>query len=97
MSTTLRALQTLALERGRADAGQIFQLYDKTAAAELVAAGLAELVKADPAAELLDAPGPVATSSLSIGKPAEKEKEEKEKEEKTPAKTKEDKPTLKTK
>ena len=48
MSTTLRALQTLALERGRADAGQLFQLHDKTAAAEYVAAGLAELVEPEP-------------------------------------------------
>ena len=71
MSTTLRALQTLALERGRADAGQLFQLHDKTAAAEYVAAGLAELVE----------PVPEAAA----------------KEEKQPLKTKEDKPTLKTK
>ena len=48
MSTTLRALTTLALERGRADAGELFELHDKTAAAEYVAAGLAELVKPEP-------------------------------------------------
>ena len=77
MSTTLRALTTLALERGRADAGQLFQLHDKTAAAEYVAAGLAEWVKPEPE--------PAA-------KPAEKPKEEKPpvktKEDKSTLKTK---------
>lgn len=90
MSTTLRALTTLALERGRADTGQVFQLHDNAAAAELVAAGLAEVVKPDPAAAVLDAAGPVVASSLTISQPAEKE-------EKQPLKTKEDKPTLKIK
>ena len=92
MSTTLRALTTLALERGRADAGQLFQLHDKTAAAEYVAAGLAELVKPDPAAVLLDAPAAVAASSLTIAQPAEKQKEDKQ-----PLKTKEDKTAPRTK
>ena len=61
MSTTLKALTTLALERGRADTGQVFQLHDKTAAAELVAAGLAELVAPDPAAAQKEEKQPLKT------------------------------------
>ena len=92
MSTTLRALTTLALERGRADTGQVFQLHSKTAAAELVAAGLAEVVKPNPDAALLDdAPAGAVASSLTIAK-AEAQKEDKE-----PTRTKEEKTALKTK
>lgn len=89
MSTTLKALTTLALERGRADTGQVFQLHDKTAAAELVAAGLAEVVKPDPAAAVLDEQA-VVRSSIRVIPEAQKEDKE-------PTQTKEDKTAPKTK
>jgi hypothetical protein len=39
---TLKATETLALERGRVSPGQVFQLNNKEAAQELIDAGRAE-------------------------------------------------------
>ncbi|GAB2959020.1 hypothetical protein GCM10027048_27770 [Hymenobacter coalescens] len=39
---TLKALETLALERGRVSTGQVFQLHSKEAAQELIDSGRAK-------------------------------------------------------
>ena len=88
MSTTLKALETLALERGRVSAGETFTLHSKESAAALVAAGLAETVADEKDAKSLDAKPDAAKGSVTV----KQEKEPvKTKEEKTPVETKEEK------
>lgn len=74
MATTLKALTTLALERGRVAPGQVFTLHNKQAAKELIDAGLAEASEDEVKDEAKDAAPETSKISIASPKPAPEKK-----------------------
>lgn len=74
MATTLKALTTLSLERGRVAPGQVFVLHNKHAAQELIEAGLAEASADEVKDEAKDAKPDTTKLSISSPKPPKADK-----------------------
>ncbi len=74
MATTLKALTTLGLERGRVAPGQVFTLHNKQAAKDLIEAGLAEASEDEVKDEAKDVAPEATKLSISSPKPATEKK-----------------------